>query len=123
MLFIFQAQMIMFYNTLFQIFFGKTDVQNMFKKLSDIRETKYSGELHKINPDADVYLFNHVSSADCYIDNYIIGGTGCYISRFLVFFLLPFTSIYGMFNNIIYFFKRNGRDNKCKLKIACENIK
>ena len=122
-LFIFQSQVIMFYNTLFQIFFGKTDVQNMFKKLSDMRETKYSGELHKINPDADVYLFNHVSSADCYIDNYIIGGTGCYISRLLVFFLLPFTCVYGMFNNIIYFFKRNGRDNKCKLKIACENIK
>ena len=49
-LFIFQSQVIMFYNTLFQIFFGKTDVQNMFKKLSDMRETKYSGELHKINP-------------------------------------------------------------------------
>ena len=54
-LFIFQTQVIMFYNTLFQIFFGKTDVQNMLKKLSDIRETKYSrGGLNKITSDVDV---------------------------------------------------------------------
>lgn len=103
MLFLIRTQLIMLYNILFQVVFGKSDVQNMFKHVSDLMKIKYSGEVDKINSNANIYLFNHVSWTDFFMDNNIIGGSGCYFSRIAVFFAVPFTSIYGLLNNIIFF--------------------
>ena len=122
MLFFLKTQCIMLYNSLFEFIFGKTDIQNMFKHISDSANVKYSGEVDKINPNVDVYLFNHVSFVDFFMDNYIIGGNGCYISRVAAFFAVPFTCIYGVFNHCIYFIKRNNRNVKNRLKIGFENI-
>ena len=122
MLFLLKIQCTMLYNILFEFIFGKTDTQNMFKHISDSTHVKYSGEVDKINPNVDVYLFNHVSFVDFFMDNYIIGGNGCYISRVAAFFAVPFTCIYGMFNNCIYFIIRNHRSVKDRLKLGFENI-
>ena len=122
MLFLLKTQCIMLYNILFEFIFGKTDTQNIFKHISDSTHVKYSGEVDKINPNVDVYLFNHVSFVDYFMDNYIIGGNGCYISRVAAFFAVPFTCIYGMFNNCIYFIIRNHRNVKDRLKLGFENI-
>ena len=122
MLFLLKTQCIMLYNILLEFIFGKTDTQNMFKHISDSTHVKYSGEVDKINPNVDVYLFNHVSFIDFFMDNYIIGGNGCYISRVAVFFAVPFTSIYGLLTNMIYFFIRNHRNVKYRLKLGFENI-
>jgi hypothetical protein len=111
----------MLYNILFEFIFGKTDIQNMFKHMSDLTNVKYTGEVDKINPNVHVYLFNHVSFIDFFMDNYIIGGNGCYISRVAVFFAVPLSCIYGFFNNCIYFIKRDSRIVKDNLKLGFEN--
>ena len=117
-----KVQFIMLYNILFEFIFGKTDTQNTFKHISDLTKVKYSGEVNRIDPNVDVYLFNHVSFVDFFMDYYIIGGNGCYLSRILVFFAGPFACIYGMFNNSIYFIKRNHKNVKDHLKLGFENI-
>ena len=112
----------MLYNILFEFIFGKTDTQNMFKHISDFKKIKYTGEVDKIDSSVSIYLFNHVSFVDFFMDNYIIGGNGCYISRILVFFVVPLTCIYGMFNNCIYFIKRNNRNMNDILKVGFKTI-
>lgn len=122
LLFLLKIQCTMLYNILFEFIFGKTDIQNMFKHMSDLTNVKYTGEVDKINPNVHVYLFNHVSFADFFIDNYIISGNGCYISRIVVFFAVPLSCIYGFLNNCIYFIKRDSRNVKDNLKLGFENI-
>lgn len=122
MLFLLKTQCIMLYNILFEFIFGKTDTQNMFKHLSDLNKIKYSGEVDKIDSNASIYLFNHVSFVDFSTDNCIIGGNASYISRIAVVFAVPFSCIYGIFNNLIYFIKRNDRNVKDHLKLGFENI-
>lgn len=122
MIFLLKIQCTILYNILFEFIFGITDTQNMFKHISDFKKIKYTGEVDKIDSSVSIYLFNHVSFVDFFMDNYIIGGNGCYISRILVFFAIPLTCIYGMFNNCIYFIKRDSRNVKDNLKLAFENI-
>jgi hypothetical protein len=122
MLFLLKNQYIMIYNILFQFIFGKTDIQNGFKHTSDSLKVTYSGEVDKINPNVDVYLFNHVSFIDFFMDNYIIGGNGCYISRVTAFFAGPFSSIYGLLTNFVYFINRSNKNVKYNLKLGFEKI-
>lgn len=122
MLFLIRTQLIMLYNILFQVVFGKSDVQNMFKHVSDLMKIKYSGEVDKINSNANIYLFNHVSWTDFFMDNNIIGGSGCYFSRIAVFFAVPFTSIYGLLNNIIFFFNRSNKVVKDVIKTGLKTM-
>ena len=56
MLFLLKTQCIMLYNILFQFIFGKTEIQNMFKHISDSANVKYSGEVDKINPNVLLLL-------------------------------------------------------------------
>ena len=121
-LLVFKVQCVLFYDTLFEILFGKTDTQNMFKHISDLTKVKYAGELDKISSHVDIYLFNHVSFSDFIMDNYIVGGNGCYISRILLFFILPFSSIYGLLTNMIYFINRSHKNVKDRLKIGFETM-
>ena len=122
LLFLIKIQSIMFYNILFEIIFGKTDAQNVFKNISHLFKIKYSGEFDKINSNADIYLFNHVSWTDFFMDNYIINGNGCYISRIAVFFIVPFTCIYGLLNNIIYFINRSNKSVKNVIKMGFKTM-
>jgi 1-acyl-sn-glycerol-3-phosphate acyltransferase len=122
MLFLLKTQCTMLYNILFEFIFGKTDTQDMFKHISDLKKIKYTGEVDKIDSSVSIYFFNHVSWSDFFIDNYITSGNGCYISRILVFFAVPFTCIYGIINNCIYFIRRNKKDVKHNLKICFENM-
>jgi 1-acyl-sn-glycerol-3-phosphate acyltransferase len=112
----------MLYNILFEFIFGKSDLPNMFKHISDITNIKYSGEVDNINSNADVYLFNHVSWTDFFMDNYIIHGNGCYFSRVSVFFAVPFTSIYGLLNNMIFFFNRSHKNVKDTIKMGFKTV-
>lgn len=100
-------QLIMFYNIVFQMIFGKTDTYSIFSKIQKYFNVKFSGEYDKVDKNVHVYLCNHVSWADFFIDNCCTGSNNCYISRMMVFFAVPFTSIYGILNNIIYFFYKN----------------
>lgn len=102
-----KIQCIMLYNILFQFIFGKVDNVNILKQISELTTVNYSGEIDKINSNADIYLFNHVSWTDFFMDNYIINGSGCYFSRIAVVFVVPFTCIYGLLNNMVYLFNRS----------------
>ena len=121
-IFVVKTQYIALYNILFEVIFGKSDVKNMFKRVSDSLKIKYSGEVDNINPNADIYLFNHVSWTDFFMDNNIIGGSGCYFSRVVIFFVLPFTSIYGLLNSLIYFFNRASKNVKDIIKIGFKTM-
>ena len=117
-----KIQCIMLYNILFQIIFGKTDTINTLKHVSEINITKYSGEIDTIDSKADIYLFNHVSWTDFFMDAYIIHGSGCYFSRVSVFFAVPFTSIYGLLNNMIFFFNRRHKNVKDVMKMGFKTM-
>jgi hypothetical protein len=88
----------------------------MLKQISELKTVKYSGEIDKINSNADIYLFNHVSWTDFFMDNYIINGSGCYFSRIAVVFVVPFTCIYALLNNMIYLFNRSHTNVKDVIK-------
>jgi hypothetical protein len=89
---------------------------SVLQYINNYFEVKYNTFENKINKETNVFLFNHLSFADYFIDNYILEGRGCYLSRYLVFFAIPMTSIYALITRQIYFFNRSeGRKNIGKI--------
>ena len=117
-----KIQAVILYNILFQIIFGKTDTINGLKHVSEINKAKYSGEIDTINSNADIYLFNHVSWTDFFMDNYVIDGSGCYFSRIAAFFAVPFTCIYGLLNNMVFIFNRSHKNVKDVIKMGLKTM-
>ena len=63
MLFLLKTQCTILYNILLEFIFGKTDTQNVFKHISDLKKIKYTGEVDKIDSSVSIYLFNHFTKS------------------------------------------------------------
>ena len=88
-------------------------------QLSEKSQNKLNLKLKKINKikvstgPNKIFLFNHRSWADFFIDHYICKGT--FISRKEVKYVLPFTSALGKKNDDVIFFDRSNKNSKYKL--------
>ena len=75
--------------------------------ISKLFNVKFTGDNYKnIDKTTKAVLINHVSFADFFIDNCVLQGHGCYLSRWIIFIIMPFSSILSLLANQIYFFKR-----------------
>ena len=78
---------------------------------------------HPIRKEKCIYLFNHRSWADFWIDYDIVGGA-CYISRKLLKYVLGFVGILGSTVNDLLFFNRNDTKDRHNLyKKILEKLK
>jgi 1-acyl-sn-glycerol-3-phosphate acyltransferase len=106
--FLIYSQLYALYSTLsICLFIGYKD--NFFHD-SNVKtlKIKYTGDtFEKINSSTKVVIVNHLSWADCFIDNYILHCKGCYLSRNIMMFVVPFSAIYTILTRQAYFFNRN----------------
>ena len=112
-----RIQCIVLYELIYLLFFGVSNPHYTLSKVNNYFGCKYTGQINKISEKSKVYLFNHVGFADFFIDYYIVGGNSCYISRYIILFVLPISSLYSLLTKICYFFKRKkgSKDNVTKI--------
>jgi 1-acyl-sn-glycerol-3-phosphate acyltransferase len=86
---------------------SKNSLDKLNLKLKKINKIKVSKNTNTI------YLFNHRSWGDFFIDHYICKGT--FIGRKEVKYILPFTSALGKKHDDVIFFDRSNKKSKYKL--------
>jgi 1-acyl-sn-glycerol-3-phosphate acyltransferase len=118
----FYIQLVMLYNIVIQSLLGVYSRLNTIESILNFFDVELSIKTDDIiYSNTKVILSNHKTFADFFIDGYIIGSNVCYLSRIMVVFAVPMTSLYAIITNIIYFFNSNST-SESKMDKIIKNI-
>jgi hypothetical protein len=101
------------YNLIVCFLTNNWDISKRNVYLEKLFDVKYTGNTFAdILPTTKAILSNHKCFADCVLDNTILCWNGTYLSRQLVFLLIPFTATYAYFTRQVNSFNRINSNKK-----------
>jgi 1-acyl-sn-glycerol-3-phosphate acyltransferase len=113
--FYFETQMYSLYYFFYDLFTGSNSLKKLLKVFSlDLLCTKPRKHVDSENLHQNkhfVYLCNHVSYTDFFLDGYLTNGS-CYIARMMVMFAIPFSCLFSYFHNGIIFIATKRKNTK-----------